>query len=115
MFRIKSDDQRAKAAKRLERFEEDVEGARRRKGERGAAWFRRTYKPQADEFREQIQRYDALKSRGVPGVHGGGLAALGAYLVDARIASGMTQADLAKRLGVSQPMVFKYEQAESGG
>jgi ribosome-binding protein aMBF1 (putative translation factor) len=115
MFRIKSDDQRAKTVKRIERFEKDLESVRRQKGESAAAGYERTYRAHVDEFREQIERYDALRKRGVARTHEGGLGSIGGYLVDARIASGLTQAELAKKLGVSQPMVFKYEQAEYAG
>lgn len=115
MFKIKSGDQRAKAIKRVRRFEEDAEKIRRDKGAEAAAWFKKTYQAHVDEFKEQIARYDSLVKNGVPEFRETDLTKIGPYLVDARIARGLTQSGLAKRLGVSQPMVFKYEDSEYEG
>lgn len=115
MFKIKSDDQKAKTLKRIRQFENDVENIGQKKGAKAAAWFRRTYQPHVLEFKQQVERYEKLKEHGVPPFRDADLRKLGAYLVDARIASGLTQKQLAEKLGVSQPMVFKYENAEYAG
>src|SRR6185369_2012626 len=59
--------------------------------------------------------HDHLRNQGLSPFHGTNLESLGHYLVDARIASGMTQADLAEKIGVSQPMVYKYENSDYQG
>ena len=112
MFRIKSDDQRAKTAKRIRVFQQDIERVAHEKGKTAAAWFEKTYRSQIEEYRQQLARYDKLRKEGAGPFVGSDLLGLGAHLVDARIAAGMTQKELAKKLGVSQPMVFKYENAE---
>lgn len=115
MFKIKSGNQRAKTIKRIRRFEEDFEKIRHEKGPGAASWFKRTYRVHIEEFKEQIARYDSLMKNGAPGFHEADLRKIGPYLVDARIACGLTQSELAKKLGVSQPMVFKYEDSEYEG
>ena len=111
MHKIKSDDQRAKTMKHIEGFEKDAQRFERERGKKAAASYRRIYQDQVAELREQVERYDVLKKAG-PGPFHGDLGSLGPYLVDARVAAGLTQKDLAKKLGVSQPMVFKYELSE---
>ena len=115
MFKIKSADQKAKTLKRIRQFENDIENIRQKKGAEAAAWFRKTYQAQVLEFKQQVERYEALKNYGAPPFRDADLRKLGSYLVDARIAAGLTQTQLAEKLGVSQPMVFKYENAEYAG
>ncbi len=112
MFKIKNDNQKAKALKRIHQFQKDIEKIRADKGEKGAAWFRKVYGSLVDEFAQQVKHYESLKTKGVPEFEGSDLTQVGSYLVDARIASGLTQGQLAQKLKVSQPMVFKYENAE---
>lgn len=115
MFKIKSDDQKAKALRRIHQFEKDIQKVRAVKGAKAGAWFQKTYGSHVRELTQQLKHYKQLKENGLPALQESDLTRLGAYLVDARIASDVTQGQLAKKLGVSQPMVFKYENAEYEG
>jgi len=115
MFLIKSDDQRQKTAKRIEEGQAQIEKIRKSHGPEKAEAFAKVMQRHLDELREQIRVYDELKEKGLGPLHPQHLSEVGPYLVKARIVSGLTQADLAKNLGVSQPMVFKYENSEYQG
>lgn len=109
MFRISNDVQRAKTAASVEELKRKKETIENTRGEKAAKLFWKGYQSLVEQFEAQIEQYDKLRREGLPPFKGTGLSALGAYLVDARIAAGFTQEELAKQLGVSQPMVFKYE------
>ncbi len=115
MFMIKSDDQRQKTLKQIQGFEAQFERIKERFGQDKAESFSRSYRSLVAQFREQVRIYDELKEKGIEPVHPRHLSEVGPYLVKARIASGLTQADLAKKLDVSQPMIHKYENMEYQG
>lgn len=111
MHKIKSDDQRHKAMKRIAQIETDIKALGAKKGTEAAALLAKTLQPHVAELHAQIEHYDSIKA-GIAEFDGDTLAELGSYLIDARIAAGITQAELSKKIGVSQPMVFKYENSE---
>ncbi len=115
MYKIKSDDKKAKSIKRLEAFERDRKAIAAEKGVEAADLYARTFQSHIDELKEAIHRHDRLREGGVPPFHGTCLEDLGHHLVDARVASNWTQQELADKIGVSQPMVFKYENSDYQG
>lgn len=115
MFLIKSDDQRQKALKHIEGLKAQVERIRQKHGPEQARHFATIADRKIREFEEQVKAYDRLKQEGPGAFHPHDVSEIGTYLIRARIASGMTQAELARRLDVSQPMVHKYEIAEYQG
>jgi transcriptional regulator with XRE-family HTH domain len=115
MFIIKSDDQRIKAAKRIEALEDKIRDVREKHGPEKAGLFARSIRRHLAELKEQVCAYEQLTQRGAELIKPRDFSEVGPYLVKARIASGLTQSDLAKKLGVSQPMVHKYEASEYQG
>ena len=115
MFTIKSDDQRQQTLRRVEGLEKRIETVRERYGHEKAGFFSKSIHKQLEEFREQIRLYDELKQKGLTPLRPEYFSEVGPYLVRARIAAGITQSDLAKKLKVSQPMVHKYEDNEYQG
>lgn len=115
MFLIKSDDQRQKTLKRIEGLKAQMERIRQKHGPQRAQYFLATTQRLLKEFEAQVQGYDQLKREGPGAFRPQEISEIGAYLIRARVASGMTQAELAKRLDVSQPMVHKHEVAEYQG
>ena len=115
MFLIKSDDQRQKTAKRIEEGLAQVEKVKKSYGPEKAEAYAKVMQRHLDELKEQIRIYNELKEKGLGPLHPQHLSEVGLYLVKARVVSDLTQADLAKKLGVSQPMVFKYENSEYQG
>lgn len=115
MFLIKSDDQRQKTAKRIEEGQAQIEKVRKNHGPEKAEAFAKVMQRHLDDLKEQIRAYDELKEKGLEPLRPQHLSDVGPYLIKARIVSGLTQTELAKRLNVSQPMVFKYENSEYQG
>ena len=115
MFRISNDVQRAKVQADIEGFKKQRDNIEKSKGKEAAENFWKVNQSHINQYEQQIVRYDKLRQKGLGQFQGNDLRELGAYLVDARIAAGMTQAELAKKLDVSQPMIFKYELKEYQG
>lgn len=115
MFLIKSDDQRQKTLKRIEGVQAQIEKVRKSHGPEKAEAFTQVMQRHLADLKEQIRVYDELKEKGLEPLRPRHPSEVGTYLVKARIVSGLTQSELAKKLGVSQPMVFKYENSEYQG
>ena len=64
---------------------------------------------QIDELQEQIAEYKHLKESSVSDLKLGSLDELPSVLVKARVAQGMTQKDLAHRLGMKEQQIQRYE------
>lgn len=64
---------------------------------------------QAENLRNQIMEYEKLRSGAVRILEGQGLQQLSAILVQARIAKGFSQKDLADLLGVREQQIQRYE------
>ncbi len=115
MFIIKSEDQRLKAAKRIAALEDQIRDVREKHGPEKAELFAKSIQRHLAELKEQVRTHEQLTQKGVEPLKPHDFSEVGPYLVKARIASGLTQSDLAKKLGVSQPMVHKYEASEYQG
>jgi DNA-binding XRE family transcriptional regulator len=70
---------------------------------------------QLDDLNEQLAEYAALRSGGIKVVKIHSVAALPLALIKARIASGFTQEDLAKRIGVAEQQIQRYEATDYEG
>lgn len=64
---------------------------------------------QLDELRSEAQRYRELQSRGPQPIHIESFDELPRALVEARIAAGLSQKDLAERLGLKEQQIQRYE------
>ncbi len=115
MFVIKSDDQRHKTVKRIEGLQSHLRSGAEKYGKEKGDLIAKGIKHHLFELREQVRIYDDLRSGGTKPLKPQHLSEIGPYLVSARIASGMTQSELAEKIGVSQPMVHKYEDFEFQG
>ena len=115
MFLIKNDDQRQKTLKQIEGLKAQMDRIRQKHGPERARHFATAAGRQIKEFEEQVKVYDRLKQEGPGAFRPQDVSEIGTYLIRARVAFGMTQAELAKHLDVSQPMVHKYEIAEYQG
>ena len=67
---------------------------------------------QLEELREQVEAYERLNAGRSKGVVLEGVEDLPKALIRARIAAGMTQEGLARRLGVKPQQVQRYEATE---
>lgn len=66
-------------------------------------------------LRSQLREYEALSSGAKPELEWRSLSDLPRLLIQARIAAGLTQADLAARLGLKEQQVQRYEGNEYAG
>lgn len=115
MFMIKSEDQYRKTLKRIKGLKEQIGHLRQERGLEAAEAFKASIQEHLRELEEQVHEYNRLKKDGPGSFRPRDLSEVGRYLIKARVAAGTTQAELAKALGVSQPMVYKYEVAEYQG
>ncbi|MBX3177959.1 MAG: helix-turn-helix transcriptional regulator [Candidatus Hydrogenedentes bacterium] len=70
---------------------------------------------QLDELREQLAEYDALKSGGIREIAVHSLEELPLALIRARIATGLSQKQLAERLGLKEQQIQRYESSAFAG
>jgi ribosome-binding protein aMBF1 (putative translation factor) len=77
--------------------------------------MREAMESQLEELREQLAEYDALRSGKVAVLEIEGLQELPTALVRARIASGLTQKELARRLGLKEQQIQRYEATRYSG
>ena len=71
-------------------------------------------KSQMSDIRDELSHYDSLKAGEMPQAGALSLKSLPAILVETRIASGMTQMDLADALGVDLQRVQQWEDSDYG-
>lgn len=67
---------------------------------------------QLDELRSDVERFEQLRSRGRGPIHLESFDELPRALVEARIAAGLSQKELAKRLGMKEQQIQRYEATE---
>ncbi|HEY2290813.1 MAG TPA: helix-turn-helix transcriptional regulator [Thermoanaerobaculia bacterium] len=67
---------------------------------------------QLDELREQIAEYESLKSGQQAVISLNSLEELPQALIRARIAAGLTQRELAERMGLKEQQIQRYEATE---
>jgi ribosome-binding protein aMBF1 (putative translation factor) len=67
------------------------------------------YASQVEELQQQLAAYEALRGGQVTTFDVDSLTALPDALIRARIASGLTQKELAQRLGVKEQQIQRYE------
>ena len=70
---------------------------------------------QLQELRDQLTEYETLRSGQVEILEFDSLEQLPAALIRARIASGLTQKGLAKRLGIKEQQIQRYEATHYAG
>jgi hypothetical protein len=79
------------------------------------ALMRDAMESQLEDLRQQLADYDALRSGHIQVLELDSLAELPEALIRARIAAGLTQKALAKRLGMREQQVQRYEATRYGG
>ena len=98
----------------LHRFERDLEHLERTPAKAGthpkAHQVRlNATRSQIEDLRQQLAGYDALRDHQISSVTVGSLDGLADALIQARIAAGFTQEELAQKLGLKKQQVQRYE------
>jgi len=117
---IKNDRQYRVTKSQLRAFEQSLEQSRSAKPPSDidpaiVEAHKRALRSQRDELRRQIEEYEALQKGDVVMFETDDLAELPSILIKARIASNLTQKDLAKRLGVKEQQVQRWEANDYSG
>jgi len=101
----------------VERFEEARAAADARPDlhPRARQALRDQYDSQIEELRDQLAEYDALRGGQVRELELRSLTELPDALIRARIAAGLSQKELARRLGVKEQQIQRYEATRYAG
>jgi HTH-type transcriptional regulator/antitoxin HigA len=109
---IKSDAQRDRTVAQIEGFRRalaDVE--RETLGKRSAA-VRTSYEGMIRQLEDELREYDQLKSGELALPHVERLDQIAPFVAKIRIAKGVSQTELARRLGVSKQVISRYEESD---
>lgn len=109
---IKTDAQRNRTLVQIEGFRRAlVQAAEELSGKRAAA-VRASYESMIRQLEEEVREYDQLKSGELvlPPVER--LDQIAPFIAKIRIAKGVSQTELANRLGVSKQVISRYEESD---
>jgi HTH-type transcriptional regulator / antitoxin HigA len=110
---IKTDAQRARTIAQIEGFRRALAQAPA-DGKRGAALWG-SYEGMIRQLEDEVREYDQLKSGEFVLPALARLDQIAPFIVKLRIAKGVSQTELAARLGVSKQVVSRQEEAEYQG
>jgi HTH-type transcriptional regulator/antitoxin HigA len=107
---IKSDAQRERTVAQIEGFRRALaKVAEEKPGKRSDA-IRGSYEGMIRQLEEELHEYDGLKSGELKIPKIDRLDEIAPFVVKLRIAKGVSQTELARRLGVSKQVISRYEE-----
>ena len=106
---IKSDAQRERTVAQIDGFRRALAETARNPGRRSAA-VQGSYEGVIRELEEELREYDQLKSGELKLPRLERLDQIAPLVARVRIAKGLSQTELARRLGVSKQVVSRYEE-----
>jgi len=109
---IKSDAQRERTAAQIEGFRQALAKVDGEKTGKRAAAVRGSYEGMIRQLEEELHEYDALKSGELTLPNVERLDQIAPFVAKMRIARGVTQTELARRLRVSKQVISRYEETE---
>ena len=109
---IKSDAQRGRTVAQIEGFRRALaKAAKEISGKRGAA-VRASYEGTIRQLEDEVREYDQLKSGELSLPRVDRLDQIAPLITKIRIAKGVSQTELARRLGVSKQVISRYEESD---
>ena len=109
---IKSDAQRERTAAQIAGFREALAKVDRELTGKRAAAVRGSYEGMIRQLEEELAEYDELKSGELKFPNIQRLDQIAPFVAKMRIAKGVSQTELARRLGVSKQVISRYEETE---
>src|SRR5580700_1602540 len=109
---IKSDAQRERTAAQIEGFQQALAKVAGEKRDKRSAAIRASYQSMIRLLEGELREYDQLKAGEIALPHVERLDQIAPFITRIRIARGVSQTELAKRLGVSKQVVSRYEESE---
>ena len=107
---IKSDAQRERTVAQIQGFRQALAKVdQETRGKRSAA-VRGSYESMIRQLEDELREYDQLKSGELALPHIERLDQISPFIAKIRIAKGVSQTELARRLGVSKQVISRYEE-----
>jgi len=109
---IKSDAQRERTVAQIEGFRRALAKAADEKPAKRSAALRGSYEGMIRQLEEELREYDQLKSGSLKLPKINRIDEIAPFIVKLRIAKGLSQTDLANRLGISKQVISRYEESD---
>jgi len=109
---IKSDAQRERTVAQIEGFQQALAKVGEGKSDKRFAAIRGSYQSMIRQLEDELREYDQLKSGELALPHVERLDQIAPFIARFRIAKGVSQTELARRLGVSKQVISRYEENE---
>jgi ribosome-binding protein aMBF1 (putative translation factor) len=109
---IKSDAQRDRTLAQIEGFRRALANAEQAKPGKRSAAIRGSYNSMIRQLEEELREYAVLKGGELALPYMKRLDDIAPFIVKIRIAKGVSQTELARRLGVSKQVISRYEESE---
>jgi ribosome-binding protein aMBF1 (putative translation factor) len=109
---IKSDAQRDRTLAQIAGFRQALAKVEQEKSAKRSAAIRGSYESMIRQLKDELREYDQLKSGelALPKVER--LDQIAPFIAKMRIAKGVSQTELARRLGVSKQVISRYEESD---
>ena len=107
---IKSDAQRERTVAQIEGFQQALARVAQGKPDKRSAAIRGSYESMIRQLEDELREYDQLKSGELALPHLERLDQISPFIAKIRIAKGVSQTELARRLGVSKQVISRYEE-----
>lgn len=109
---IKSDAQRDRAVAQIQGFRKALSKLPQEKSTKRSAAIRGSYEGMIRQLEDELHEYDQLKSGELTLPHVERLDQIAPFIAKIRIAKGLSQTELARRLGVSKQVISRYEESD---
>jgi HTH-type transcriptional regulator / antitoxin HigA len=109
---IKSDAQRERTVAQIEGFRRALANVEREKPGKRVTAIRGSYEGMIRQLEDELREYDQLKSGELKLPRIERLEEIAPFIVKLRIAKGISQTELASRLGVSKQVISRYEESD---
>jgi len=109
---IKSDAQRERTAAQIEGFRRALANLDKKISGKRSAAVRGSYRGMVRQLEDELREYDQLKSGQLALPHVERLDQIAPFIAKIRIAKGVSQTELARRLGVSKQVISRYEESD---
>jgi HTH-type transcriptional regulator/antitoxin HigA len=109
---IKSDAQRERTVAQIEGFRRALDTVDKGIPGKRSATVRGSYEGMVRQLEDELREYDHLKSGELALPHVERLDQIAPFIARIRIAKGVSQTELARRLGVSKQVISRYEESD---
>jgi len=109
---IKSDAQRDRTLAQIEGFQRALLKVEEEEPGKRSAAIRGSYEGMIRQLEDELREYDQMKSGELTLPHFERLDQIAPSIVKIRIAKGVSQTELARRLGVSKQVISRYEESD---